>query len=128
MGPLLTLMSKTITSLSLALLALLAVNTAGTANAQQYQYAPAALPQVAQTASPAPTYYYQSNYYATAQPPPSQPPSQPQYYYPAPQPTGDPYGFTAWLNATRASYGLAPVGYDPNLAGWAAQNNAHQLS
>src|SRR5262245_20414384 len=25
--------------------------------------------------------------------------------------TGDPYGFTAWLNATRAAYGLAPVGH-----------------
>jgi uncharacterized protein YkwD len=41
-------------------------------------------------------------------------------------PTGDPYGFTAWLNATRARYGLAPVGYDPNLASWAATNNAQQ--
>jgi uncharacterized protein YkwD len=46
--------------------------------------------------------------------------------YATPQPSGDPYGFTAWLNATRASYGLAPVGYDPNLSGWAAQNNSHQ--
>ena len=30
------------------------------------------------------------------------------------------------LNATRAAYGLAPVGYDPNLAGWASANNAQQ--
>jgi hypothetical protein len=45
---------------------------------------------------------------------------------PAPAPAGDPYGFTGWLNATRASYGLAPVGFDPNLANWAAVNNAQQ--
>jgi uncharacterized protein YkwD len=44
----------------------------------------------------------------------------------AAQPAGDPYGFTSWLNATRASHGLGPVGYDPNLSGWAAQNNAQQ--
>ena len=43
-------------------------------------------------------------------------------------PAGDPYGFTAWLNATRASYGLPPVGFDPNLANWAAANNAQQQS
>lgn len=41
-------------------------------------------------------------------------------------PAGDPYGFTAWLNATRASYGLPPVGYDPNLSSWANVNNSHQ--
>ncbi len=39
---------------------------------------------------------------------------------------GDPYGFTVWLNATRASYGLPTVGYDPNLSNWAAVNNSHQ--
>ena len=44
------------------------------------------------------------------------------------QPAGDPYGFTQWLNATRAQYGLGAVGYDPNLSGWAQQNNAHQQS
>jgi uncharacterized protein YkwD len=42
------------------------------------------------------------------------------------QPTADPYGFTAWLNATRAAYGLPAVGYDPNLASWAAMNSAQQ--
>lgn len=41
-------------------------------------------------------------------------------------PATDPYGFTNWLNATRAAYGLAPVGYDPNLASWAHVNNTHQ--
>jgi uncharacterized protein YkwD len=41
---------------------------------------------------------------------------------------GDPYGFTNWLNATRAAYGLPSVGYDPNLANWAAMNNNHQAS
>ena len=43
-------------------------------------------------------------------------------------PAGDPYGFTAWLNATRARYGLPPVGYDPNLSSWAAANNGQQQS
>ncbi len=41
-------------------------------------------------------------------------------------PAGDPYGFTAWLNSTRARYGLPPVGYDPNLSNWAAANNGQQ--
>ncbi len=43
-------------------------------------------------------------------------------------PVGDPYGFTAWLNATRAAYGLPAVGYDPNLESWAAMNNNSQAS
>lgn len=41
---------------------------------------------------------------------------------------GDPYGFTAWLNATRAQYGLRAVGYDPNLSAWCSANNAQQSS
>jgi hypothetical protein len=41
-------------------------------------------------------------------------------------PALDPYGFTNWLNGVRASYGLAPVGHDPNLSSWAATNNSHQ--
>jgi uncharacterized protein YkwD len=32
----------------------------------------------------------------------------------------------AWLNATRASYGLGAVGYDENLSSWAAMNNSQQ--
>lgn len=43
-------------------------------------------------------------------------------------PTTDPYGFTNWLNATRAAYGLAAVGYDPNLSSWAASNNEQQAA
>lgn len=43
-------------------------------------------------------------------------------------PAGDPYGFTGWLNATRAAYGLPAVGYDPNLESWAAMNNNSQAS
>jgi hypothetical protein len=42
------------------------------------------------------------------------------------QPAGDPYGFLGWLNATRAGFGLAPVGVDPNLTNWASANNAQQ--
>jgi len=41
---------------------------------------------------------------------------------------GDPYGFTGWLNATRAAYGLPAVGYDPNLESWAAMNSAQQAA
>lgn len=40
--------------------------------------------------------------------------------------TSDPYGFTNWLNSTRASYGLPMVVYDASLSGWAASNNASQ--
>ena len=46
----------------------------------------------------------------------------------APTEGGDPYGFLGWLNATRASYGLPGVGYDPNLSGWAAMNNDQQAA
>jgi uncharacterized protein YkwD len=52
--------------------------------------------------------------------------SQPVQY--VNQPAGDPYGFTAWLNGVRASYGLPAVGYDPNLSTWAAQNSAQQAA
>jgi len=41
-------------------------------------------------------------------------------------PASDPYGFTNWLNGVRASHGLPPVGYDPNLSNWAAVNNNQQ--
>ena len=41
---------------------------------------------------------------------------------------GDPYGFLSWLNATRASYGLGAVSYDPNLSNWAAMNNDQQMA
>ncbi len=42
--------------------------------------------------------------------------------------TGDAWGFTAWLNSTRESYGLSAVGYDQNLSSWAATNNGRQAS
>lgn len=41
---------------------------------------------------------------------------------------GDPYGFNAIINNYRASAGLPPVSYDPNLSAWASQNNAAQCS
>lgn len=41
-------------------------------------------------------------------------------------PSGDPYGFTAWLNGVRAQYGLGAVGVDPSLSNWAAVNNGQQ--
>jgi uncharacterized protein YkwD len=43
-------------------------------------------------------------------------------------PAADAYGFTSWLNSTRAAYGLPAVGYDPNLESWAAMNSAQQAS
>jgi uncharacterized protein YkwD len=45
---------------------------------------------------------------------------------PEPEASGDPYGFAAILNNYRASAGLPPVAYDPNLSNWASQNNAAQ--
>ena len=47
---------------------------------------------------------------------------------PASTDAGDPYGFTGWLNATRAAYGLPAVGHDPNLSSWAAENNNQQAA
>ena len=40
--------------------------------------------------------------------------------------TGDP--LTDCVNATRAAYGLHALGYDPNLAAWAAANNNSQFA
>ncbi len=48
------------------------------------------------------------------------------YAQPAQGGGGDSGGFLSWLNSTRASYGLSAVGYDANLASWAAANNAQQ--
>jgi uncharacterized protein YkwD len=42
------------------------------------------------------------------------------------QPAADPYGFVGWLNSTRASAGLSPVGVDGSLTSWAQANNAQQ--
>ena len=50
------------------------------------------------------------------------------YAQPAQVQTGDHSGFLAWLNGTRARHGLGAVGYDQNLANWAAVNNQHQNS
>ena len=41
-------------------------------------------------------------------------------------PSADPYGFAVILNSYRASAGLPPLSYDPNLTAWASQNNAAQ--
>lgn len=42
--------------------------------------------------------------------------------------SGGAAGFLAWLNATRASYGVAPVAYDPAIEASCAQNNALQAA
>lgn len=44
----------------------------------------------------------------------------------APTPAADPYGFAAILNQYRASVGLHPLEYDPDLSAWAVRNNEHQ--
>ncbi len=59
---------------------------------------------------------------------PAQPARQPVQQQIAVAAAGDPYGFTNWLNATRAQYGLRAVGFDPNLAAWCNSNNAQQAS
>jgi uncharacterized protein YkwD len=43
-------------------------------------------------------------------------------------PAADPYGFAAHLNSYRASAGLPPLQYNPELSNWAALNNSHQNS
>ena len=65
---------------------------------------------------------------ASAQQAAPAPAAAPTVARPVAAPAGDPYGFTNWLNGVRASYGLAPVGYDPNLTNWAAANNGQQQS
>jgi uncharacterized protein YkwD len=71
-------------------------------------------------AQPAQTRYVQPTTYTYAQP------AQVQVQVQTTAQTGDPSSFLAWLNSTRAQHGLAAVGYDQNLANWAAQNNAQQ--
>jgi uncharacterized protein YkwD len=44
------------------------------------------------------------------------------------QAAADPYGFVGWLNSTRASAGLGPVGVDGNLTALAQANNAQQAA
>ncbi len=95
-------------------------------------------PQVYQTAN-VPQYYQPANQPQATQPAPSVPVTPTSYTTnetapvaaaaaPASTEAGDPYGFTGWLNATRASYGLSAVGHDPNLSSWAAENNNHQAA
>lgn len=82
-----------------------------------------------QPAMTPPQYVPTSYVQPTAQPAAAEAPATMTAAPAAPAATGgDPYGFTAWLNATRASYGLSPVGYDPNLESWAAMNSAQQAS
>jgi uncharacterized protein YkwD len=45
---------------------------------------------------------------------------------PAATATYDQSWFLNWLNGVRAQYGLPAVGYDANLANWAASNSAEQ--
>jgi uncharacterized protein YkwD len=111
-----------------ALLATEATSFAQAPTQYRVAYRPA-YPTYAQPAQPRyvqpTTYRYAAQpAYTYAQPAQVQAPVQVQ----AQQTTGDPYGFLSWLNGTRARHGLPAVGYDQNLANWAAQNNAHQNS
>jgi uncharacterized protein YkwD len=84
------------------------------------QYEPAAQPVATQPAAPAQV--TQVSYTTAASTP------EAGTTAPATVETGDPYGFLNWLNATRAAYGLPAVGHDPNLSGWAAENNNQQAA
>lgn len=85
-----------------------------------YTYAqPAAQPTTRYTAM-------RPTYDAAVQPAAAPAAAAPAAAAPAAASSGDPYGFTNWLNATRAQHGLAPVAFDANLAHWAAQNSAQQ--
>lgn len=95
-------MTRMSTKVRMTLFAVMAINAAA-ASAQAQQYAPTA-------------YTYAAPTRPAMQPAASQPQS------------GDPYGFTAWLNSTRARYGLSAVGYDASLTNWAAMNNSQQSS
>lgn len=108
-------MTRTNHSVRLTLLAVVATYATVTVRAQQ---SPSTTPVTGAATAPklAPA--------APAQPRPAAPAAQPVYQAPA----GDPYGFTSWLNSTRAGYGLPAVGYDANLTNWAAMNNSHQAS
>lgn len=103
------------------------------AEAQQYYQAaegvaaPAYTYQTTQQPS-APQYVYQSGYTGMEVQPQAVAPAQPVYAAAPVVASGDPYGFTAWLNGIRASYGLGPVSYDANLANWAAMNNDQQAA
>ncbi len=93
--------------------------------AQPAATAYAAQPAAATPAQPSPTSDVRLvSYTAPAQPTNATQAAPAQAY----APSGDPYGFTNWLNATRASYGLPAVGYDGNLESWAAMNNGQQAA
>jgi uncharacterized protein YkwD len=122
---------------------------AGTSRPQYYYTQPVAAnrgyytlqyPQPTYAAQPVQNYYTPQNYQPTQEPATTAGSQIIQTGYTTPVDTaatqpaeaapasygGDPYGFMAWLNSTRASYGLGPVNYDANLANWAAMNNSQQ--
>jgi uncharacterized protein YkwD len=129
---------RTLTWLVLSFAAVIAASSR--VEAQQYVYYPTVQP----AAPAAPTYTAPTYTYAA---PAAQPAAAVQYYQPAAPvqyapaaapvaapaaapaaSTGDAYGFTAWLNGVRASYGLGAVGYDANLESWAQMNNGQQAA
>lgn len=73
-------------------------------------------------------HYHQPQAAAAAQPAATYAQPAATYAQPAQVQSGDHGGFLAWLNSTRARHGLGAVGYDQNLANWAAVNNQHQNS
>jgi len=85
----------------------------------QYYYVPQAYQPAQQVVTADGGQVYQTAY-TTAVETTTQPPQASAGY------GSDPYGFMAWLNSTRASYGLGPVNYDANLTNWAAMNNSQQ--
>jgi uncharacterized protein YkwD len=102
----------------------------------RYQVAPTTYARQYYQTTYAPQYYQQApapQYYQTVyqtQAPQASVDAQVAQTSAAPvvQSSGDPYGFTGWLNSVRGAYGLSAVGYDPNLSNWAAENNNHQAA
>jgi uncharacterized protein YkwD len=86
----------------------------------QYYYAPQAYQPAPQVVATDGGQVYQTAYTTAVDTTTAQPPQASAGY------GSDPYGFMAWLNSTRASYGLGPVNYDANLTNWAAMNNSQQ--
>ncbi len=120
--PLITSLFKKVAVAALSLATLVAMNATVSLKAQQIPATTPTTGAVIPVARP-----------VAVQPVAAQPAAQPvAVEQPQPQPVyvpaGDPYGFTNWLNSTRASYGLPAVGYDPNLTNWANVNNSHQSS
>jgi uncharacterized protein YkwD len=90
-----------------------------------YTPAPAARPMTYAPARPVATYTYPNQGYRSNYVAPAATTTTATTASTAPV-VYDQSWFVNWLNGVRAQYGLAAVGYDSNLASWAAANSAEQ--